>query len=123
MPSPRAETNNPGKTRRSAGRRHTRPYAPNLVCASSVGSVTTSYEIRPVGHVESKRLQQFPVVPAVYGGVAPVRAVEPEQQSHRGRLAGAVRAEEPGDLTGFDGERKIVYGRPIAAAFGEVSSP
>jgi hypothetical protein len=53
MPSPRAETSNPGKTRRSAGRRHTRPYTPNLVFASSVGSVTTSYQIRPVGYVES----------------------------------------------------------------------
>jgi len=52
MPSPRAETSNPGKTRRSAGRRQTRPYAPNLVFASSVGSVTTSYQIRPVGYVD-----------------------------------------------------------------------
>ena len=48
--------------------------------------------------------------------VGPVQA---EDQPHGGRLAGAVRAEEPGDLAGLDGEGQVVDGELVAVPLGE----
>jgi hypothetical protein len=44
---------------------------------------------------------------AVDGDVAGARAVEPEDQAHRRRLARAVRAEEARHDPGLDGERRV----------------
>lgn len=46
--------------------------------------------------------------------------VETEHEAHGGRFTGAVRTEETGDTTCFDGERQIGHGGFAAVAFGEV---
>ena len=46
--------------------------------------------------------------------------IEPENHPHRGRLAGAVRAEEAGDDAGLDGECQVVDGGGLAVALGEL---
>ena len=55
-----------------------------------------------------------PVVLAVHDHVARGRRVEAEDQPHRRRLPGAVRAEETGDDPGPDGERQVVDGPLVA---------
>jgi len=70
--------------------------------------------------VDRARFQQRPnfvqrsrvvaVVLAIDGDIARRRAVEPEDQAHRRRLPGAVRAEEAGDDAGLDREREAVDG-------------
>ena len=53
--------------------------------------------------------------------VPAVGRVQPEDHPHRGRLAGAVRPDEPGDLPGPHGERQAVDGDHLAVAFSEVA--
>jgi hypothetical protein len=57
---------------------------------------------------------------AVDGGGARRGGVEAEDHPHRGRLAGAVRAEEAGDDAGADGEAEVVDGELLAVGLGEV---
>ena len=54
------------------------------------------------------------VVLPVYGYIAGRGPIEAEDQPHRRRLAGAVRAEEAGHDAGLDGECQIVDGALIA---------
>ena len=49
------------------------------------------------------------------------RPVEAEDHPHGGRLAGAVRAEEAGDLPGLDVEAEVVDGDDVAVALGEAA--
>ena len=56
---------------------------------------------------------------AVDRDTALARAVEADDHAHGGRLAGAVRAEEAGDLAGAHGERDVVDGGLRAEALGE----
>jgi hypothetical protein len=43
-----------------------------------------------------------------------------EQDLHGGGLACAVRTEEPGDTSRFDGEREIVEDRVVPVALGQM---
>src|SRR5207253_1785696 len=52
---------------------------------------------------------------------AAVAPDQPEQHSHRRRLAGAVRAEEAVDVTRLDGEVDVVDGGQVAVAFDEAA--
>ena len=56
---------------------------------------------------------------AVDRDAALARAVEADDHAHGGRLAGAVRAEEAGDLAGAHRERDVVDGGLRAEALGE----
>ena len=51
--------------------------------------------------------------------VARRRPVEPEDQPHRRRLAGAVRPEEAGDDSGPDVEGQVVDGALVAVVLGQ----
>ncbi len=54
------------------------------------------------------------------GGGARSRGIEAEDHPHRGRLAGAVRAQEAGDDAGLDGESEVVHREGVAVGLGEV---
>jgi hypothetical protein len=47
------------------------------------------------------------------------RLREPEEHAKRGRLAGAVRAEEAGDGSRLQGEGEVVHGDDIAEPLGQ----
>ena len=63
-----------------------------------------------------QRRAQRAVGPAVDQRLALVGGVEPEDQPHRRRLAGAVGPDEAGHLAGPDGERQAVHGDGRAVA-------
>ena len=69
-------------------------------------------------HSAQRRLQ-LPVPAAVDEHPTGVRVVQPERHAHGGGLAGTVRAEEPGDPAGFDGERQIVDRDRAPVALGQ----
>jgi hypothetical protein len=48
------------------------------------------------------------------------RRVEPEHDAHRGGLAGAVRAQEPGDDARLDGEGQVLDGDLLAVALRDM---
>jgi hypothetical protein len=56
---------------------------------------------------------------AVHRDVAGGRGVEPEDHSHRRRLAGAVRAEEAGDDTRLNREGQLVDRESVAVPLGQ----
>jgi hypothetical protein len=66
-----------------------------------------------------ERCRVLGVVLAVDRDVAGGRPVEAEDQAHRGRLAGPVRAEEAGDDAGSDGEREVVDRALLAVVLHE----
>ena len=84
---------------------------------------------RPAPGVKARRLQhgahlaggfvEVDVAAAVERGAAGGRGDEAEQHPQRGGLAGAVRAEEPGDGAGLQLEGQVVDGGDGAEAFGE----
>jgi len=49
-----------------------------------------------------------------------VAGMKPGDDAHRGRLAGAVRAEEAENLTGLRRERHVADRRPFAVPFAQV---
>ena len=85
---------------------------------------------RPPG-VDGARLEQradlvqrrhvLAVVAAVDGDVAARRCVEPEDQAHRRRLAGAVRPEEARDDARLHGEAEPVDGPLLAVVLREIA--
>ena len=62
------------------------------------------------------------IVLTVHRDLAGGRRVEAEDQAHRGRLAGAVGAEEPGHDAGLDGEREVVDRALVAVVLRQVAS-
>ena len=68
-----------------------------------------------------QRRRMVAVVLAVHRHVAGGRRVEPEDQPHRRRLPGAVRAEEAGDDAGPHRERQVVDGTLVAVVLGEIA--
>jgi hypothetical protein len=78
--------------------------------------------------VERLGLQQRPgleqrappdrVRPAADGDRSGIRRVQAEDQPHRGGLAGPVRPEEAGDLTGWHRKGQVIYGHGAAVPLG-----
>jgi hypothetical protein len=84
-------------------------------------------ELRPQRHVARDVGKAFvetdpvgPRVAAEQPGRARVGVQEPEEDTDRRGLAGAVGAEEPGDLSGLDGEVEAVQGVDRAEALAQV---
>ena len=67
----------------------------------------------------AQRVLERRVRPAADERAARVRRVEPEDQPHRRRLAGAVGPDEPGHAARLDGEREPVDGERLAVALGQ----
>jgi hypothetical protein len=65
--------------------------------------------------------RQVAVAAAADGYRALRRRVQAQDHPHGGGLPGAVRAEEPGDQAGPDGERQVVDGHGRAVALDEVA--
>ena len=65
------------------------------------------------------RIGQAAVPSAIHADRAGVRVVKAEDQSHRGGLTSAVRAEEAGHLARPDAERQVVDGHFLAVSFRE----
>ena len=59
------------------------------------------------------------VADAVVADLAGIGSGEPDHHPHRGRLAGAVRADEAGDPAGGDVEGQVVDGGAVAVVLGE----
>ncbi len=60
-----------------------------------------------------------PGVVAADPGGAPVRVQQPQEDADRGRLAGAVGAQEPEDLALGDAERDVIDRADAAEVLGE----
>ena len=70
----------------------------------------------------AQRRSEVDVPLPVDGGDPGGGPVEADHHPHGGRLAGAVRAEEAGDLAGLDVEGQVVDGAHVAVLLGESSN-
>src|SRR5262249_10437257 len=66
-----------------------------------------------------RRLVELPVAAAEEECLARCRLGQPEQQPQGGGLAGAVRAEEPGDGAGAERKRHVIDGEDVAVPLGQ----
>jgi hypothetical protein len=66
-----------------------------------------------------RRVLQVGVTGAAVADLARVGSGEPDHHAHRGRLAGAVRADEAGDATGLHREGQCVDRGAVAVGLGE----
>src|SRR5699024_1055872 len=64
-------------------------------------------------------LVEFVVMLPADGDLATAGVVESQHHPHRGRLAGTVGAEKPGDGARSYAKRQVVYSESVAVAFGE----
>jgi hypothetical protein len=68
-----------------------------------------------------QRLDEVAIAVAVDGRGAGVGPIEAENEAHRCRLPGAVRAEEPSDLAGLNGERQMIDGDFVAVPLAQIT--
>jgi hypothetical protein len=73
------------------------------------------------GTAHSQRVGQVGVRDAVDRGGARRRAVQAGDQTHGGRLPGAVRAEAPGRVTGLDREGQVMHGELVAVPLAQIA--
>ena len=102
----------------------TRFFGRLLVCARAqqvvVGAAPAVHRLGvEQGADLAHRVGQTSVPLAIHADRAGVRVVKAEDQSHRGGLTSAVRAEEAGHLTRLDAERQVVDGHLLAVSFRE----